>query len=774
MAVLLIYFHMDAILIWYRVQVREGLVRLNIIILDGQKVMYLSDRSYYNFPVKYGGNITMKDPRRKSGPNWWNFSLILTAAFAVLGIGYFLYQKSVGQAVYSTTKSFMKQIADHDNLNVENQMNAKWETLDTVLTRVESSKNNSIEDVIYTLSVEAQVTAFDKLYLITEDERVYSNAYLETALEEMPWEKIFQQSGEHFVARHSEDNREQWGEYLIYGTHLKMPINCAGENISGIIGLVPISEIASQMRLESFDGQGIAAVMEPSGEIITASQYYSTETDQNYFVGLKEADFKRGSSLEACKKALGRGESPFVEYDLNGESFYALFQPMEYKGGDDWYLVVQVSTQVTSEQVRTLVVRSLPFFLLLGIIIILFTYLFYNNVNAVRVAQASEQAKSAFLANMSHEIRTPLNGIVGLQYLMRKNLNDPQKMEVYLRKAEVSAEFLKSVITDVLDMSKIESGQMEIYQKEMDIARIVEEIKTLLEMQAEEKGLCFTVDADEVPCPFVTGDELRVKQVLTNLLGNAFKFTPKGGKVSLTIRQELKAEAALTTFVVADTGSGMSPEFLERIWEPFEQERRIASQNGTGLGTTLSKTLVEKMGGTITVESQLGSGTIFTVSIPFPVALGASGREAGSAAEEDSNIKEEEWNLKGKRILVAEDNEINRMIVVSILKEQGCILTETENGQEAADTFINSGPFYFDLILMDIQMPVMDGYQAAALIRSLNRPDSSRVAIFAMTANAFREDAEKALESGMDDVITKPLDVPLLLNKIRDFRAQEE
>lgn len=210
----------------------------------------------------------------------------------------------------------------------------------------------------------------------------------------------------------------------------------------------------------------------------------------------------------------------------------------------------------------------------------------------------------------------------------------------------------------------------------------------------------------------------------------------------------------------------MDQEFLSRIWQPFEQERRVASQNGTGLGTTLSKTLVEKMGGSISVESQQDKGTVFTFSIPFRLTELPKERPA-------QEIREDRHPLKAKRILVAEDNEINRMIVVSILEEQGCRLTEAENGQEALDVFAQSPPDFFDLILMDIQMPVLDGYEATRRIRAMERNDARTVPIIAMTANAFREDIEKALSAGMDDVATKPLDIKLLIEKIEQVRSGE-
>ncbi len=692
-----------------------------------------------------------------------SLGIILAGVFVLLGGGYWLYQNNIEQAVYSTTVSFMEQIADHDHLNVINQMNSKWDYLGAFLERIEDTRDADFEDVIYDLGVEAQATDFDKLYIATSDGQVYSSSYLQTKLEEMPWNDIFRKTEGSFVTRYSEDSREQWGEYLVYGIHLKGTIPCGEKDITGLVGLVPISEISSQMRLESFDGQGVALVMDSSGEIITASQQYSSADTKNFLTTLEDAEFSRGSSLKECRNAIQERENLFVEYSMDDESFYALFEPLEHGGGSDWYLVVRVSTEVTEEQAKTLILRSLPFFLVLGAVIFGVIFLIYHSMNAARIARASEQAKSAFLANMSHEIRTPLNGIVGLQYLMRQNLDDPGKLEEYLVKAEVSAEFLKSVITDVLDMSKIESGQMELYKTGFNLAHLVEEIEVLLGIQAEEKELHFKVDCSGLQHPYVIGDGLRVKQVLTNLLGNALKFTEKGGDISLSVRQQVNGNTVDTTFIVSDTGCGMSPEFLEHIWEPFEQERRIASQNGTGLGTTLSKTLVEKMGGTISVESKQEEGTVFTVFVPFEIS------ESNDFTGQPDGKTEQSWELTGKQIMVVEDNEINRMIVVSILEDQGCIVTEAVNGQEAVSIYKDSPAYFFDLVLMDIQMPVMNGYEAAGAIRGLNRTDSKETPIFAMTANAFREDVDKALASGMNDVVTKPLDISLLLDKIKNL-----
>lgn len=701
----------------------------------------------------------------KSVRHWWQWALILLISFAVMSGGYWLFYRSIGQAVYSTTLSFMEQIADHDHLNIINQMDSKWEYLKTILKRIEATRDSQIEDVVYNLGVESNMTTFDTLYLITEDEDVYSSSYLKTSLEKMPWAEDFRNSGSNFVTRYDEVTRERWGEFLVYGVRLQVPVQCEEKKISGAVGLVPISEIADQMRMESFDGRGFAVVMQKSGDIITASQQYLT-SDNNFLSPLEAAQFKNGSSLEACRQAVQSGETLFIEYSLNGDAYYALFQSLDHHSGNDWYLVVCVSAKVTEEQVKTLITRSLPFFFMLGILLLTITYFIYHSMDSVKIARASEQAKSAFLANMSHEIRTPLNGIVGLQYLMRQNLDDKKKLEEYLQKAEISASYLKNVITDVLDMSKIESGQLEIYKNETDLNTLISEVKILLESQTVQKNLQFDIECEELPAPRMWGDALRIKQVLTNLLGNAVKFTPEGGKITLSVRQEISGDTVNTVFQVKDTGCGMDQEFLSRIWQPFEQERRVASQNGTGLGTTLSKTLVEKMGGSISVESQQDKGTVFTFSIPFRLT---ELPKEGPAQE----IREDRHPLKAKRILVAEDNEINRMIVVSILEEQGCRLTEAENGQEALDVFAQSPPDFFDLILMDIQMPVLDGYEATRRIRAMERNDARTVPIIAMTANAFREDIEKALSAGMDDVATKPLDIKLLIEKIEQVRSGE-
>lgn len=701
----------------------------------------------------------MQKKKRQSERRWLSLVIVCAICLFILITGYFLYQRSIEDAVGGTTISFMEQLAEHDIQNVSSQFDNRLNYLHSLGKRLELVREEEQFDIPYLLSVDAQATNFQKLYLITEKGNVYDSAFLKSKLAQLPWRDTYQKASGDFVSRFVIDKREGWGEYLLYGTKLDEPISYEGEQIAGIAGLVPLEELNGLINLESFDGQGMTLVIEPDGTIITASRYYDKENSLNYFSELEQASFKDDSSFEQCKKAISKGEVKYIEYVFEDVQYNAMLKPVGNESyGNGWYMVVKVPQSVTSQQTRGLLSRSLIFFGFLCLVLMAIGAFVFRNMRAVQVAQASERAKSTFLANMSHEIRTPLNGITGLLYLMRQNLDDKQKQKEFLEKAEVSADFLKNVITEVLDMSKIESGQLELYCQRLDLEKLLREIQMLIEPQAQARKQHFLVEYDDLSASWVMGDEVRLKQIIVNLLGNALKFTPEEGSITITVRQELQEQIAYTTFQITDTGCGMSGEFLEKIWEPFEQEHRLISQNGTGLGTTLSKMLAEKMGGDINVESCEGTGTTFTVRVPLQIA-------EPEAASVPSGAKQQ-ITLEGKRILAAEDNDINREILIEILTGYGAMVTPAVDGQQAVELFGQCTPFSYDVVLMDIQMPVMDGYEATKAIRAMERPDSSVIPIFALTANAFKQEADQAKESGMDDVITKPLDVNVLLRKL--------
>lgn len=535
----------------------------------------------------------------------------------------------------------------------------------------------------------------------------------------------------------------------------------------GLVGLIPVSSITEQMRLEDFNQLGTSFIMQPNGDIITSSAFYENSVSNNYLRFLEEADLKGNYTQENIRTGIKEGVRQLFRLSVDGEGYYALIQPLNDEYHSGWYLVVQLSDKITTNQVNQLLLQSLVFFVLAGIGCLAVAVFIYRKMNEVKTLRIVEQTKTSFLANMSHEIRTPLNGISGLCYLMQKNLEDKEKLSEYLQRTLTSTTFLQDIINDVLDMSKIESGQIELIYEDVNLGTLLSEVKTLLETQALNKQIDFTVQAQGLGENWIKCDPVRIKQVLMNILGNAIKFTPEGGKVTLTVTQTIESEKAKTMFLIADNGCGMSPEFLKRIWNPFEQENRKVYQNGTGLGTTISKNLVEKMQGSISVESKPDQGTVFNITIPFVLS-----KEPISAKKR--TLRETTVNLKGKRILVAEDNELNRMIITTVLSEQGCILIEAVNGKEAVDIFKTSPAHYFDLILMDIQMPVMDGCEATRLIRQSSHPDAKTILIFAVTANAFQEDLNTALAAGMNDSVTKPLDMAKLLQKIGQVQSGGE
>lgn len=388
------------------------------------------------------------------------------------------------------------------------------------------------------------------------------------------------------------------------------------------------------------------------------------------------------------------------------------------------------------------------------------------NLNRVRYDQAS-RAKSDFLSRMSHEIRTPMNAIIGMAALARQHAGDAAAMERYLGKIDQSSQYLLGLINDVLDMSKIESGKMELEPVDFSLEQFVRDIGDLISPQMEAKGIVYRVIA-AWDAPWVRGDQMRLKQVMVNLLSNALKFTPAGGEVTLSIRREQEGKVR---FSVKDTGIGVSHEDEERIFRSFEQaDPSVARQyGGTGLGLAISSRLVRMMGGEIGLDSQVGKGSDFFFTLPLPEG------ETQQAAEPLLPLGEEEL-FRGKRVLLVEDNVMNMEIAQGILEMKGFVVEQAWNGAEAVERFGASLPGWYDLILMDIQMPVMDGLQATKAIRKMPRPDAARVPIVAMTANAFDEDMRKSVESGMNGHLAKPVEMKtfsLTLRRVLDASKKD-
>ena len=383
-------------------------------------------------------------------------------------------------------------------------------------------------------------------------------------------------------------------------------------------------------------------------------------------------------------------------------------------------------------------------------------------LTAAKKAEAANEAKTEFLHRMSHDIRTPINGIYGLINMADHYADDMEKQKEYRTKVKAASNLLLELVNDVLDMSKLESGEVVLEESPFNLSKISEEVLVVIEQIAAEQNIRIVWEKKEIIHRDLIGSPMYVKRVMMNILSNAVKYNRENGQIYISCREILSEQPEMTImeFVCRDTGIGMTDEFQKHIFEPFAQEHTGSRTKftGTGLGMPITKKLVEKMGGTVTFESEKGVGTTFVIRVPFKIDLDADKREEQTDASEKS--------IKGLHILLAEDNELNMEITEFVLHNEGADLTKAWDGQEAVELFRNSEPGEFDVILMDIMMPVMNGYEAAKMIRSLDREDAKEVPIIAMTANAFTEDRIRAKEAGMDEHIAKPVDMELLVKII--------
>ena len=458
-----------------------------------------------------------------------------------------------------------------------------------------------------------------------------------------------------------------------------------------------------------------------------------------------------------------------------------------YSHGQDYYLYAYVPAR----QVYTLTVMNLVITLVMYILILALVQVFrWNSARDFFIQQEhSEQeyrksleqknialqlavqretkanlAKREFLFNMSHDIRTPMNAIIGFTALAQTHIDDRGQVEDYLKKISVSSQHLLSLINDVLDMSRIESGKVTLEAKPVHLPELVHELRDIIQAVVSKKDLSLTLDTVGVENEDVIADPLRLEQILINVLANAVKFTPDGGQISLWIVQKDTAPAGYADFEfhIKDNGIGMSEEFQKHIFEQFARERTstVSKIQGTGLGMAITKSLVDMMGGRITVKSEQGKGSEFTISLRFPIGEAKTGQTPPAAKASA---------FTGKKLLVVEDNELNLEIASTLLKEAGFEVDTAENGKIAVEKVEAASAGRYDLILMDIQMPEMDGYEATRRIRAL--PDAKKAAlpIVAMTANAFEDDRKNALHAGMNGHIAKPLDIQKLFQVLSEL-----
>ena len=378
-------------------------------------------------------------------------------------------------------------------------------------------------------------------------------------------------------------------------------------------------------------------------------------------------------------------------------------------------------------------------------------------------ARRANHAKTEFLSHMSHDVRTPINGIIGMVGMIRKNSGDKAKVLECSEKIDRTSKHLLSLMSDVLDMSKLESGNVKLEHVAFSLNEELKSICTIIEVQANEKGIEFIVDK-QIEQSRLLGSPVHFRRILINLCSNALKYTSENGKVYIEVQGKVKGQEEMVEIMVQDNGIGMSKDFIENsLYKPFTQENGEVrtKYQGTGLGMAITYELVELMKGTIDVESELGKGTTFFVRIPFEIDLKKTER---------INEKNDTSDVCGMHVLLVEDNELNREIAEFMLEEEGVFVVSAENGQEAVEMFASSSEDTFDAILMDIMMPILDGIEATKQIRALNRADAATVPIVAVTAKVFSEDRQKSIDAGMNDYLAKPLDNKKLIETLAQYK----
>ena len=603
-------------------------------------------------------------------------------------------------------------------------------------------------------------------------------------------------------------NQKKKDGYLVAIPCQEYTIN--GETYTAIGTLYDHSKLDSMLSVKSYNGNAYLFMLDNDGNITYTNQK-EDKFFRNYFLlkhlkGDQAITEEEADSLQ--KKLDGREQG--VELLGSDKPYYLGYCPIE---NNNTMLICIVEKSVVDNVLRDYQ-KTIGFTTLLmaGFILLLFAGLFYsisrrslaeqkaeyekrNNeiqtqamkemeesnkklkkakditTEALQTAENANKAKTDFLSNMSHDIRTPMNAIIGMTSLIRHDAGNKAKVIEYADKIDISSQHLLGIINDVLDMSKIEAGKTVFKYTDFSILDFITELNTIFHSQIDEKNQTLTIIKENIRHEWVNGDQVHLMQIFSNLVSNAVKYTQEGGKIQFLVEEcETKSSVyAKYRFLVSDNGMGMSADFKDTIFDAFTRAESSMTNKiqGTGLGMAITKNLVEAMGGTIDVESELGQGSCFEVLIDLRIAEDrfVSSAEQAEKDEPAGNV------LKGMRFLCAEDNELNAEILMELLKIEGAECTICENGKRVLEAFEQSAPGDYDMILMDVQMPVMNGYEATKAIRRSSHELAKTIPIIAMTANAFSEDIQHSLAAGMNAHVSKPVEMKVLEKTIRSIKS---
>ena len=575
-------------------------------------------------------------------------------------------------------------------------------------------------------------------------------------------------------------------QFLFFILNRSIPIPALNGQAEFVVVAVDLDTFSRKLVVESFGENGYTYIIRKDGRVL----FKQTQLDDrkfiegyNVFAALKDCKFQQGDTVEKLSNGVDEGKRVACQFVYKDGTEYFVANSTLFT--NDWTILLFAKADAIGSGMDSAVgatiryIVALAVFIIIASAVIIFAILRDKrkreekenerilNLNeqlheAAEIAEAASLAKTEFLSNMSHDIRTPINGIMGMTAIALKQ-NNSEKTNDCLQKIEVASSHLLSLINDVLDMSRIERGKTEIAHKAMNIRELLSGCGVIIKGQMNDRSLNYVEHFDGIKHPYVLSDELHLRQIFINILGNAVKFTPDGGTITVTASEVQESEdIARFRFQFEDTGIGMKPEFVSKIFTPFAQEDNGSRTNykGTGLGMAITKQFTELMGGEISVRSVYEKGSCFTVEIPLEIDKNKVTVETNETAIND---------ISGMRILLVEDNELNIEIAQELLEDEGAEVVVAEDGRIAVDTFSKSPESSFDAVLMDIMMPNLNGYDATREIRALNRKDAGTVPIIAMSANAFEEDIKKSLEAGMNAHLAKPIKISELTKTLGKF-----
>lgn len=588
-------------------------------------------------------------------------------------------------------------------------------------------------------------------------------------------------------------------EFVVFGVPAERSARRDVGRIAAIVGIADISTVSDLLSINSFNKQAIVGIIKTDGFRVAVSQNGAVESGKEY-----------PNMFNTVQRLLT--EEEYAEFEANfiadksgmirmvgsTENYYMYYSPLhvggeEYASAGQWHLTIYVPESAifssVNEMFNTVMMLMIGTLFTMSVVIValLLFYLHKKNKDIVtnrrlmeaevleataRQAEEANHAKTIFFSNMSHDMRTPLNGILGMTDIAKKHIDEPEVVNDCIRKISGAGEHLLGLVNNVLDISRIESNKVEILHEVMNVEMLCEECCSIVDGQLLTRKLNFSFNCGHLAHPDVMSDNLHMKQILINILGNAIKFTPDGGSVRFDV-DEIAADDKTVTyrFVVSDTGVGMSPEFITHIFEPFTQDPhavKAASTKGSGLGLSISLQLVQLMDGKIDVDSVEDEGTTMTITMPFEISkvTFAESEDTADSNNAQTGAEVTKNTIAGKRVLLVEDNDLNSEIASMLLTENGLLVERASDGSRACEMFAAHTEHYYDVILMDVMMPVMDGIAATKAIRASDNPNAKSVPIIAMTANAFEDDIRRTREAGMDDHLSKPIRIGEVLKAI--------